>query len=249
MSGPNNNALVRRLLLLCVALPAGFALLWWAQKPLPAAPSQGVKLTNAPVLGALGGSNGGGAASTHAPLSSVLSDAFRLRPFAVVREQGAYQWTAEDGRDPAVIRQLAHNPLEAERMLEENSRIFARQLVYHQGGFSLLAQAARMGNSMSELTIPGLDGQAYEVELAKNEFEAGGDRGAIAGRLKNRPDSMVTIAFQGGREAFTLVSTEDHLFLVAEPRESGELIVKRVDPEKYGIGTKGDCVVVMPEKK
>ena len=50
---------------------------------------------------------------------------------------------------------------------------------------------------------------------------------------------MVTLAFKGGREAFTVLSPEDDLYLQADPREPGELIVKRIDPDTYVVGKCG----------
>ena len=83
------------------------------------------------------------------------------------------------------------------------------------------------------------DGVELRVEVTKTEFEAGGDRGVLTGRIPGRSDSMVTIAFFGGREGFTVISPQDRIFLQAEPREPGEVLVKSIDPERYG-GAIGD---------
>src|ERR1041385_6132552 len=48
---------------------------------------------------------------------------FQVRPFAVVKETSANQWTAEDGKDPNVVRRLAHNPMEEARLLRDNERL------------------------------------------------------------------------------------------------------------------------------
>jgi hypothetical protein len=44
---------------------------------------------------------------------------------------------------------------------------------------------------------------------------------------------MVTIAFAGGREAFTIINPAENIYLVGDPRENGEIIVKMINPEKY----------------
>ena len=163
----------------------------------------------------------------------------RKNPFAVAQAGTNYDWTAEDARQPSVIAQLAHNDLEYDRMMDENSRIFRRQLVYHKSAFSLAAQAARMGQAVLQLTLPGLDGHELNVDVLKTEFEAGGDRGNFSGHLAGRESSLVTVAFIGGREAFTVSSPEDNLFLQGEPREPGEIIIKKINPDLYG-GTFGD---------
>ena len=71
----------------------------------------------------------------------------------------------------------------------------------------------------------------------------------FSGRLPGREDSLVTIAFAGGREAFTVVSPADNLNLVAEPREPGELVIKSIIPELYGGSFGADDAVVTTGKK
>lgn len=160
---------------------------------------------------------------------------FRVHPFAAAETNGDYAWTAEDGKDTNIIRQLAHNALEYQRMVAENSTIYRRQLVYHAKGFSLLAQqAVQTGRRIQQLTLPGLDGQELPVVVTKTDFESGGDRGLFYGKLPGRPDSMVTAAFINGREAFTVVSPQDQIYLQAEARGPGEIVVKSIDPNTYG---------------
>lgn len=160
---------------------------------------------------------------------------FQAHPFKAAETNGAYAWTAEDGKDTNVIRQLAHNELEYQRMVNENGTIFRRQLVYHPEGFTLLAQQAlQSGHSVQALTLPGLDGRELQVTVTRTDFESGGDRGLFYGKLPGRPDSMVTAAFINGEEAFTVISPQDQIYLQGEAREPGEIIVKSVDPGTYG---------------
>ena len=160
---------------------------------------------------------------------------FQARPFKVAESNAVYEWTAEDGRDTNVILRLAHNELEYARMVAENNTIFRRQLVYHAEGFTLLAQRAlQTGQSIDKLTLPGLDGATLPVVITKTDFESGGDRGLFYGKLPGRPDSMVTVAFMAAREAFSVISPQDQIFLQAEAREPGELIINSIDPKTYG---------------
>lgn len=160
---------------------------------------------------------------------------FQLHPFAATQTNGGFAWTPEDGRDTNVIRQLAHNELEYQRMVAENNTIFRRQLVYHPDGFTLLAQqAVQSGQSIQQVTVPGLDGQALAVNVTKTDLESGGDRGLIYGKLPDDPNSMVTVAFINDREAFTVVSPQDKIYLQGEAREPGEIVVKSIDPATYG---------------
>jgi hypothetical protein len=170
-----------------------------------------------------------------------LYASFQRHPFPVTRESEAFGWTAEDGKNPGVIKQLAHNELEYERMAEESARIFRRQLVYHKETADAQIQRAKLtGEPIQQLSLPGLDGQEVQFEITKADLSPSGQQGAFSGHLAGRLDSMVTFAFKGGREAFTILSPSDGLYLVGEPREPGELIVKSINPETYVVGVCGN---------
>ena len=169
--------------------------------------------------------------------SPVPYAAFQKKPFAVIEQTVNYSWTTNDGRQPQFIRQLAHNEFEYARMVQENDTIYRRQLVYHKQTLSALTQhAMQSGEPIRELTVPGLDGQEFQVEVRNLEIAEGGNSGTFSGHILGKPDSMVTFAFKNGREAFTVVSLAEKIFLSAEPREPGELVVKQFDPVKYGGG-------------
>lgn len=169
-----------------------------------------------------------------------LFPAFRKHPFAVAEKKGAYGWTSEDGKAPDVIRQLAHNELEFERMAGENDRIYRRQLVYDNDTVAAQIERAKLsGKAMSEIELPGLDGQEVAFKISKTDLSPSGEQGTFSGQVAGRLDSMVTFAFKGGREAFTILSPADNLYLVGEPREPGELVVKSINPETYVVGTDG----------
>jgi hypothetical protein len=177
-------------------------------------------------------------ATTSAPTAPAE---FRLRPFPVVSAKGPWQWTAEDGRELNVIRQLAHSDLEYQRMVEENARIQRRQLVYCTETTAARVERAKLsGETLQRLTLPALDGREVEVEITRTELNPSGLQGMVAGRVAGRADSLVTLAFKGGREAFTVVSPTDGVFLQAEPREPGEVIVKSIDPDVYASGYCGN---------
>lgn len=158
-----------------------------------------------------------------------------------MHETDAFGWTAEDGKNPGVIRQLAHNELEFERMAEESSRIYRRELVYHKETADMLVQRAKSsGQSVQQFALPGLDGQQVQFEVTRSDLSLSGQQGTFSGHIAGRLDSMVTFAFKGGREAFTILSPSDGLCLVGEPREPGELIVKSINPETYVVGICGN---------
>jgi hypothetical protein len=207
------------------ALLAGVALCWW----LVRRGDDGKKLLPAP-----------------SPTLAVVKNSpakISVRRLPVAHTSAQHEWTDADGKAAAVIRQLAHNDLEIQRLTDENDSIFRRQLVYRKQTMSDLAQhALQTGEPIRELLVPGLDGQEFRVEVRDVELTDGGANGTFSGHLLGQPDSMVTLAFKGGREAFTIVSSAQNIFLAAEAREPGEVVVKQIDPAKYG-GLGHPCTV------
>lgn len=166
------------------------------------------------------------------------------RPLPVSVASASHEWTAGDGSNLQVIEQIAHNPEEALRMVEENDRIHRRQLVYRKQTAAAVVREARAANrSVERLILPGLDGRELDFEIVRSDVDAAGQSGSFAGRLAGRPDSMVILSFRGDREAFSVSSPTDDLHLQADPREPGEIIVKHIDPATYVQGTCGnpDC--------
>jgi len=162
---------------------------------------------------------------------------FKMRPLPVAIEGTNNQWTVADGKDTNVIRQLPHNPLEYARMVDENSRIFRRQLVYlKETAASVFEQAKLTGASVTRLTVPVLDGRELTFEIARRDGGGSSRQGMFSGHLVGNTDSLVTMAFEDVREAFTVLSPEDNVFVVAEPRENGQVIIKAIDPNTYGVG-------------
>lgn len=159
---------------------------------------------------------------------------FQKRPLPVAIDGTNYQWVAADGKDPNVIRQLAHNELEYRRLVEENERINRRQLVYNQNPAAAVVQRARLsGERITQLTLPGFDGQELPFVVQRVDLEPSQQGGTFTGYLAGQPNSLVTLAFQFGREAFSVASPETGLYMQGHPREPGEIILTSFDPEKY----------------
>ena len=160
---------------------------------------------------------------------------FSPRPFAIVGESANHEWTAEDGKLPAIIRQLAHNPHEERKMVAENPAVYRRQLVYRkQAAADLLQEAQRSGAPLKTIPIPGFDGAEWMVEVYQIDTIDGGAEGTIFGRLPGQPNSLVTLSFIGPSECFSLLSPDQNLFVQGDPREPGEIIVKRINPDLMG---------------
>lgn len=168
-----------------------------------------------------------------------FSGASKPLPAGVTTDR--HGWTDADMADPAVIQLVAHGPDEALRMIEENERIHRRQLVYrNETAAAVVQQAMARGEDVRQLTLPGLDGQELEFVIERADLAPSGQSGSFTGHLAGRPNSQVSLGYIFGREAFTVISPDDHLYLQADPREPGELIVKAIDPETYIPGSCGN---------
>ncbi len=162
-------------------------------------------------------------------------------PLPVAVKSGTHGWTAGDASSVPVIEKLAHNPDEVIRMVEENDRIKRRQLVYRNDTADAVVQRARAtGEPVRRLTLPGLDGKEIDFEVSRADLALSGLSGTFTGRVAGKGQSIVTLAFKNGREAFSVSSPEDGLFLEAEPREPGQVIVKEIDPNTYVPGKCGN---------
>ena len=158
-----------------------------------------------------------------------------FRPLPVAQKSAKHEWTAGDASTPAIIEKLAHNPDEFIRMVEENERIKRRQLVYRMETVPMLLERGRSaeGQTLRSFTLPALDGREVEVEVTEIHEEPSLHGGSVIGRVKGRFNSMVSVGFVNGYESFNVFSPDDGLFLTADAREPGQVIVKEIDPDKY----------------
>lgn len=160
-----------------------------------------------------------------------LSDKPLLRPLAVSLRSGTHEWTPDDATSLAVIEKLAHNPDEFIRLVEENSRIKRRQLVYRNETVPMLLERSG-GQPLKSFTLPGLDGREVEVEVVETRLN-GLTAGTVLGRVKGHMNSMVSIGFSNGCESFNVMLPDEGYFLTADAREPGEVLVKEIDPNEY----------------
>lgn len=175
--------------------------------------------------------------STNNPLSNAVVSA----PTPSSSASNVVSPAVGDGKDLGSIRQWAHNELEVQRMLDENDRIYRRQLVVLKQTVAAVVERNRLtGESIQQLTLPGLDGQEITFEVSNAEVAPSGLRGMFYGHVAGRPDSMVTLAFLKNRQAYTIISPADDLYLDVEPHDPGDVIVKSIDLEKYGAGLCGN---------
>lgn len=205
---------------------------WRTDQAVPASSADAARTPSSasPPASAVSDSSAPPAAGPTAPTNREVI----LRPLAVAKESAAHAWTAEDARSPEVVRKLAHNEMEERRLLEENARITGRQLVYRKEPVFVAVERARAkGESVARFTLPGFDGRELEVQVDKADLAPSGLSGTFTGRLPGLDQSLVTLAFQQGREAFTVVSPEDGFFLQGHPREPGEIMITSFLPDAY----------------
>ena len=175
------------------------------------------------------------------PAEPVEAFSGALKPLPATVTTVRHGWTDADMSDPEVIQLVAHNPDEALRMIEENERIHRRQLVYRQEtAAAVVQQAMARGEDVRRLTLPGLDGQELEFVIERADLAPSGQTGTFTGHLAGKPNSQVSLGYKFGLEAFTVISPDDDLYLQADPREPGEIIVKAIDPESYIPGVCGN---------
>jgi len=225
--------------LIALGLVCGAGLCLWqtgsraARPDTPAASADSLKSARVPSAGSPDTGSQVAFANAHA-LSTNTWPAPQLRPLQVARQSLYFEWTADNAMDTNVLRQIAHNELEYQRLVEENARIIRRQLVYRKETIDTIIQRHRtVGMPVNQLMVPGLDGQEFVIEVAEAELHPSGLEGALAGRLMGCPDSIVTLAFKCGRESFTVIAPSAGVYLQGDPREPGEVIVKSIDPATY----------------
>jgi hypothetical protein len=188
-------------------------------------------------------------ASPEAGRAPGSSDVIVLRPLPVSIKTERHEWTAGDTSSPEIIEKIAHNPDEFIRLVEENKRIKRRQLVYRRETVPMLLDRARdTKQPLQEITLPGLDGHEIEVEITETHLNPTQQGGSVSGRIKGRFNSMVSVGFAKGYESFNILSPEDHLYLTADAREPGEVIVKEIDPDQYAPAGSDEPDFVLPAK-
>ena len=220
-------------MLLLVTLVLGAAA-WFLWRDAPESSGSADSTATPPQAAEPGHPHGAASPAPNAPQTSAELNGIELRPLPVARSSDAHEWTDGDGFDLEVIARISLNPDHFHGMLEENDRIHRRQLVYRNETSALMVQRARQsGEPLQRLTLPALDGRELDFIIDHSDLQPSGQSGTFTGRLAGRPESLVTLAFQFGREAFTVLSPEDDLYLQADPRKPGEVIVKSIDPAVY----------------
>jgi hypothetical protein len=240
MTFPRSKVALAACFGLTLAIVLGIAVYWSLPAREHPAPVVTAAQRAANLAGATIYTNGAGEAAIAPAGNSVngkplpLYADFQVRPLAVARESAHCAWTAEDGRQPDVIRRLAHNDIEYQRMLDENPRIKERQLVYLKEPAALAVQESRLtGQPLQSLVLPGTDGQEFKVDITSADVSDSGQIGTFNGYIDGHPESAVSVAFKFGREAYTILSPADGNYFDAESRESGEVVVKSFDPNVY----------------
>lgn len=244
---PRNATRLVLALLIVVSAVGIWAFLQWQQKKPPATVEKAAPIATPTPSQATSTADATTGSASSTPVRSAVSqptpdparaltfETFRTRPFEPSEETASHAWTSEDGRDPDVIFEIAHNELEAQRMLDENDTIKRRQLVYRKETVPMLVQRAiPAGEPLKTITLPGFNGREIEVEVTKTDIR-NMEMGSVIGRVKGRFNSIVSVGFSDGRESFNIISPEDGLYLVADAREPGEVILKEIDPETYAV--------------
>lgn len=171
---------------------------------------------------------------------------FKLRPFVVTASSGRYEWTGEDGMKSAAINELAHNPIERHRLMEENTFVLKRQLIYTKRTLGEVARdSIESGSKLESFILPGFDGHEMKVHIDSEQHEEGGVSGSYYGRLDGREESMVVLTYHEDRESYIVISRQDGINYEYLPREAGEIVLRSIDPLAPR-GNNHDCTPQTP---
>ncbi|MDB6078976.1 MAG: hypothetical protein JWO82_2723 [Akkermansiaceae bacterium] len=153
---------------------------------------------------------------------------FRLKPFAISQKSDSFAWTSANGRDPAILHELAHNDLEEDRLSRENAWVEKRQLVYCDDYISNLGNSvANAPADVKSIKLPGFDGQEYDIDVDRTDSPQGAMEWNIAGHLKDRPDTLVSISTVHGYTAIVFITPE--LYIEGDAREPGEVVLNQIN--------------------
>jgi|GEM_PF-5246294 len=130
------------------------------------------------------------------PIGDIVYSDFNPKPFSPKAENESFQWTGEDGLIDDNASYYAVNDVQADQLIKAKPFVKQRQMVYVKDSASLLDTHKLIMNAYNEtsqITLPGLDGSEYEVQI--DSISRNQDEGAafILGHLKDQADSEVAI--------------------------------------------------------
>ncbi len=155
------------------------------------------------------------------------------KPFKVTHATENYQWTAEDGRSPEVMKQLANNSQMYDELERTNSFVTDRSLIYVADGFGERVEGIFDG-SLEEIVLPGPDGKEFKVKITQfvgDETDAGAQiTGAFTGTIDGQPDSIIRGASQEDYWSIGITTQEGKNYEIIN-REHGEWILSAIDQD------------------
>ncbi len=156
------------------------------------------------------------------------------RPFVVTHRTENYAWTSEDGKLPAVMKQLANNSEMLLQLEEDNAFTTQRQLVYVPAEFTAKAQEMLDGKRQ-EIVLPGLNGEEFKVQVTAHNVDTaeGADpvSGGFMGTIVGLPGSEVSGGAGGDHWSITIDPGHGKIYQIVN-RNRGEWIVSAIDPTK-----------------
>jgi hypothetical protein len=155
-------------------------------------------------------------------------EGFRLKPFPVTQKSAEFAWTSIDGKTAAAVRELSHNDLEEGRLTGDNAWVEKRQLVYCDDYIGDLGQSvANDAPHLKSIKLPGFDGVEYDVDVDRTDSPQGAMEWNIAGHLKGRPDTMVSLSTVHGYTAIVIFAPD--FYIEGDAREPGEVVLNQID--------------------
>ncbi len=153
------------------------------------------------------------------------------RPFEVTHSTKNFKWTAEDGRSPEIMKQIANNSLMLEELERTNSFVTKRQLLYVAGDFGEKGHEVFHGQR-DEVVLPGPDGQEFVVKISDYAGDETDDNapmtGVFTGTIVGQPGSRVEAASQEDYWSIGIRTADGKSYELIN-REHGELILSEID--------------------
>ena len=152
------------------------------------------------------------------------------QPFEPVKTNAGFSWTAEDGRQPEIIRKLSTNPEMASALEEENTFTSRRQLIYAPADFGEKAQKIYSGEA-TEITLPGFDGETFKVSIDHiTPIDTLNVSGSFTGKIEGATESVVVAA--SDNDIWSIGIDIDGKHYQIQSRSQGEWIINDVDLHK-----------------
>lgn len=149
------------------------------------------------------------------------------RPFQVAKTSEGFEWTAENGLDPSVTKELSLNSEMEKALTDEGLFTYRRQLIYPPAGFADTARQV-LGGDLEEVTLPGFDGETFKVLIDDTHtIDLDQVSGSFTGTIEGATESLVVAA--SDKDHWSIGIDVDGQHYQIQNRGHGEWILSDLD--------------------